>query len=175
MGIQGVERHTAIDPVARRDGFSRLYDAHVTEVYRYVHRRCHDRGLAEDVTHDAFLAAVRTMDDPADVNIGWLLRVARNRLVDVLRRQHRYSAKLRLIGARLPEGDEDALVVERIRLRAVLARLSVEHRLVLTLHYLDEMTVASLAEEMNRTQKSVEGLIARAKENLRREWRNEDV
>ena len=82
---------------------------------------------------------------------------------------------MRLIGARLPEGDEDALVVERIRLRAVLARLSVEHRLVLTLHYLDEMTVASLAEEMNRTQKSVEGLIARAKENLRREWRNEDV
>lgn len=161
-----------VDPAVRRAGFAALYDAHVTEVYQYVHRRCRDRAVAEDVTQDVFLALVRTVDDPATVTIGWLMRTARNRLVDVMRRQATHSAKLRLIrgdGDRIPL---DGIVVDRVTVEAALERLSVEHRVVLALHYLDGEPVPAMAEQLGRTVKSVEGLVARATRNLRREIGN---
>ena len=38
---------------------------------------------------------------------------------------------------------------------------------MLTLHYLDGYTVPALAEQLDRTVKSVEGLITRARRDLR--------
>ena len=158
-----------------RPDFAALYEQHAIEVYRYVHRRCRDAALAEDVTQDTFLAAVRTVDDPGEVTVGWLIRVARNRLLDLLRRQARYEGKLQL--ARWPRevADEPAAVVGRLRMTAALEELRVEHRIVLMLHYVDEMTVAALAVEMGRTPKAVEALLTRARRALRRELERSDA
>ncbi|MEM7139782.1 MAG: sigma-70 family RNA polymerase sigma factor [Actinomycetota bacterium] len=161
---------STVDHEARTAAFTALYDAHVVEVYRYVHRRCQDHPLAEDVTHDVFVTAVRTVDDPGTITIGWLLRVARNRLIDLMRRQARYADKLRLIrGGLSDEIDLGGTWVDRVVVTEALEELSVEHRLVLTLHYLDGYTVPALAHELDRTVKSVERLVDRARRNLRRE------
>ena len=88
-------------------------------------------------------------------------------MVDVLRRRATYQRKLRLVGADGDEGEVD--VVDKIRVEAALDELSVDHRLVLTLHYLDGMTVSAIAAEMGRTAKSVEALITRARRSLRKE------
>ena len=69
-----------------------LYDAHVDTVYRYVYRRCRDHALAEDVTQETFVDVVRSEVEPSTVTVAWLLTVARNKLVDILRRQIRYEA-----------------------------------------------------------------------------------
>lgn len=81
--------HTAPDETEPTfPSFVELYDEHVDELYRFVHRRCRDHGLAEDITQDTFMTALRN-HDLSEISIGWLKRVARNRLVDVLRRQSR--------------------------------------------------------------------------------------
>lgn len=134
-----------------------------------------DHATAEDVTHDTFLTAVRTIDDPADVTVGWLIEVARNRLLDIVRRRARYVGVLRLIGPSDDDLDRSAAVAGRMRMQAALECLSVEHRLVLTLHYLDEMTTASIANELGRSHKSVEGLVTRARRNLKRELERADA
>jgi RNA polymerase sigma-70 factor, ECF subfamily len=159
----------------RRADFSALYEQHAVEVYRYVHRRCRDRALAEDVTQDAFLAAVRSVDDPATITAGWLIQVARNRLLDVLRRQARYEGKLRLVGGREVVADEPAVVVGRLRMTAALEELRVEHRVVLMLHYVDGLTVTALADELGRTPKAVEALLTRARRALRSELEGSDA
>ena len=164
-----------MDAAERRAGFTNLYDLHVAEVYRFVHRRCRDRALAEDVTHDTFLTAVRTMDDPSEINIGWLLRVARNRLIDVLRRQGRFTDKLRLIGSGSSGEGHEGDTIQRLRVEAALEHLSVDHRLVLTLHYLDGKTIPELADELGRSTKSVEGLVTRARRNLQKELEKSDA
>jgi RNA polymerase sigma-70 factor (ECF subfamily) len=153
-----------------------VYDCHVAEVHRYVHRRCGDRSLAEDVTQDTFLAAVSTVDDPDELTIGWLIRVARNRLIDVLRRQTRHETKLRLVrpGDRGDRGDQIELVAERLRVREALETLKVEHRLVLMLHYVDGYTVAALADELDRSPKAAEALVTRARRNLLKELERDD-
>ncbi|MFV2039209.1 MAG: RNA polymerase sigma factor [Acidimicrobiales bacterium] len=164
-----------VDSVARRAGFTALYDEHVTEVYRFVHRLCCDRDTAEDVTQDAFLTAVRTVHDPADVSVGWLIRVARNRLLDVVRRQARYADKLRMVGRGTGEADQGIEVAERLRMQEALEHLHIDHRVVLTLHYVDGLTIVSLAEKLGRTPKAIEALVTRARRNLRRELEKSDA
>lgn len=143
-----------------------VYDAHVEEVYRFVHRRCRDHSLAEDITQETFISAIRSTNDPSSITIAWLLTVARNRLLDVLRRQVRYQGKLRLVGEDRPNR-YDAELVERLRVEAALSELSVDYRLVLTMHYIDGLTVAALAEQLGRSVKSIEGIVTRARRELR--------
>ncbi|MGI9606541.1 MAG: RNA polymerase sigma factor [Acidimicrobiales bacterium] len=145
--------------------YAQVYDAHVETVYRYVHRRCQDHSLAEDVTQDTFMTAIRANDDPGAITIGWLITVARNRLFDVLRRQTRYEEKLRLV-ADNTAGTGEVDIAERLRVESALAVLPMQYRLVLTLHYINGMTVRAIAEELDQSMKSVEGLVTRARREL---------
>lgn len=149
-----------------RSSFAAMYDAHVDEVYRFVHRRCRDHSLSEDITQETFMSAIRSTDDPSKISVGWLVTVARNRLVDELRRRARYADRLRLLGASETSDDADD-TAERLWIEAALNELSVDHRLVLTLHYLDGFAVPALAEHLDRSVKSVEGLVTRARRELR--------
>lgn len=142
-----------------------LYDAHVDTVYRYVYRRCRDHGLAEDVTQDAFLDVVRSDVDPSTVTVAWLQIVARNKLVDVLRRHVRYEEKLRIV-ANSFNSSSDPDPTDRLRIEQALERIPVHYRLVITLHYLNGMTVKAIAKELDRSHKSVESLITRARRAL---------
>ena len=153
----------------RNSAIGDLFDREAGEVFRYVHRRCGDRALAEDITQETFVAAVRANIDPADVTTAWLIRVASNRLIDVLRRQANYDQKIRLVPR--PEDDRDVaeMITDGIRVRAALDALPVTHRIVLTMHYIDGHTVAALADHLDRSPRAVESLITRARRRLRRE------
>ena len=153
--------------LARRPqpSFAQLYDAHVDEVYRYVHRRCRDHSLAEDVTQDTFMTAIRTTDDPSTISVGWLITVARNKLFDVFRRQVTHEEKLQLVANQGSMGG-DVDITERLRVEAALGVLPMHYRLVLTLHYINGMTVRDIAAELDKSLKSVEGLITRARREL---------
>lgn len=155
------------DPLAeRRAALASMYDAHVEEVYRFVHRRCRDQAMAEDITQETFFKAVNSTDDPGSLTIGWLLTVARHQLVDALRRQSNYDSKLRLVAAACSDADSVDLL-ERLRIEAALDQMSIDHRLVLSLRYIDDLPVSELADHLGRSTKSVEGLITRARRELR--------
>ncbi len=166
-----MEALDALESAPTYGTFTELFDASAEDVYRYVHRRCRDHGLAEDVTQDVFMTAVRG-HHPGEISVGWLKRAARNRLIDVLRRQANYERKLRVVGVDDDEGEID--VADRLRVETALSELSVEHRLVLTLHYLDGMTVGAIASDMGRSNKTVEALITRARRQLRTQLGDHD-
>ena len=70
-----------------QDAFGRLFDRWYDRVHELARRITRDDGLAADVAQDAFLAAWQRLDrleDPAAFG-GWLLRIARNRALDVVR------------------------------------------------------------------------------------------
>ena len=158
-----MEALDALDSAPTYGTFTELFDASAEDLYRYIHRRCRDHGLAEDITQDVFMTAVRG-HHPGEISVGWLKRAARNRLIDVLRRQATYERKLRLVGV---NDEEEIDVTDRLRVEAALGEVSVEHRLVLSLHYLDGMTVGAIAADMGRSHKTVEALITRARRQLR--------
>ena len=129
-------------------GLLRLYDEALPHVYGYLLARCGDRGLAEDLTAESFLAAVHAVRKPgaADPSIAWLIGVARHKLADHWRRAEREQRGLRLLDGE-PGRVEDPweAAVDRIRAREVLARLGPHHRAALTLRYLDGLPVPEVA------------------------------
>jgi RNA polymerase sigma-70 factor, ECF subfamily len=173
MAASDAARETTIDSSLRQSRFLELYDASMGEVYRFVHRRCRDRALAEDITQDTYLAAARAFEDPSDVTVGWLIQVARHRLIDHLRRQERFAGRIHLVPRRIDGDDADA-TIDRLRITEALERIPTEHRVVLALHYIDGWSIAAIASELGRSSKSVEAVVTRARRRLRLELERTD-
>ncbi|UXA18914.1 RNA polymerase sigma factor [Mycobacterium sp. SMC-4] len=149
-----------------------LYDDALPVVYGYFVRRCADRGTAEDLTSETFLAAMDAArkDSPPPITVPWLIGVARHKLADHYRRRHdRFSVPV----AEVPEHSEtdhwDA-ELDRIVAESVLARLPEQHRTVLALRYMDDRSVPECAELIGRTVHATEALLVRARRAFRSKY-----
>lgn len=144
-----------------------LYDQALPAVYGYFVRRCPDRGTAEDLTSETFLAAMDATrrTDPPDVTIPWLIGVARHKLADHFRRRRAVPV------ADVPEPDDPAdtwdAELDRIVAESTLRRLSEPHRAVLTLRYMDDCSVNECAQLIGRTVHATEALLVRARRAFR--------
>jgi RNA polymerase sigma-70 factor, ECF subfamily len=158
-------------------GLLKLYDDALPHVYGYLLARCGDTTLAEDLTAEAFLAAVHAVRKPGapDPSIPWLIGVARHKLADHWRRAEREQRGLRLLDGE-PAGTDDPwdMVVERMRAREVLGRLGAHHRAALTLRYLDGLPVPEVARLLNRTLHATEALLVRARAAFRQIYEGEE-
>ena len=129
-----------------------------------------DPTVAEDLTGETFLAAVRAVREGKvpDLTIAWLVTVARNKLVDHWRRLAREERSLRL--ATDPDADvvDDGMDARFDRhAREVLAELGAHHRAALTLRYLDGLSVPEVADHLGRTVHATEALLVRARHAFR--------
>ncbi|MFB1295551.1 RNA polymerase sigma factor [Mycobacterium sp. pW049] len=144
-----------------------LYDDALPAVYGYFVRRCGDRGTAEDLTSETFLAAMDAARKPSppQISVPWLIGVARHKLADHYRRRHSVPV------AEIPEptdpADEWDAELDRIVAEHVLAGLPEQHRTVLTLRYLDDCSVPECAELIGRTVHATEALLVRARRAFR--------
>jgi RNA polymerase sigma-70 factor, ECF subfamily len=150
-----------------------LYDGALPQVYGYLLARCGRRAVAEDLTAETFLAAVtacRRTPPPAP-STGWLVGIARHKLVDHWRAAEREQRGLRAVESEPDPPDDpwderlDALLA-----RQVLAELTGTHRAALTLRYLDGLPVAQVALALGRTVTATETLLVRARAAFRRSY-----
>jgi RNA polymerase sigma-70 factor, ECF subfamily len=148
-----------------------LYDEALPAVYGYFVRRCGDRGTAEDLTSETFLAAMAAALKPVPppLTVPWLIGVARYKLADHYRRRHdRFTVPV----AETPESAYDGWDAEldRIVAEEVLGRLNEQHRTVLALRYLDGCSVAECADLIGRTVHATEALLVRARRAFRENY-----
>lgn len=146
-----------------------LYDEALPQVYGYLLSRCGQKALAEDLTAETFLAAVDTVRRGQPVTVGWLIGVARHKLVDHWRRLAREERSLALVPAE-PEPPWEDGVLDAVTARAALERLGPHHRLALTLRYLDGLPVPEVARLLDRTLHATEALLVRARAAFRRAY-----
>ncbi|WP_245160752.1 RNA polymerase sigma factor [Blastococcus sp. CT_GayMR16] len=154
-------------------GLLSIYDRALPEVYGYLLARCSQRALAEDLTAETFLAAVRAeADGGTPTTVPWLIGTARHKLVDHWRRREREERGLRLLDGGIEAGAEDPWDAELDALRAaeVLDHLSPAHRSALTLRYLDDLPVPQVAALLGRTLHATEALLVRARGAFRRQY-----
>ncbi len=153
-------------------GLLSLYDEALPQVYGYLLARCGQRALAEDLTAETFLAAVRAeAGGGAPTTVAWLIGTARHKLVDHWRRLEREQRGLRLLDGESrhiedPWDDE----LDSLRAREVLDHLSPAHRAALTLRYLDDLPVGRVAALLGRTLHATEALLVRARAAFRRRY-----
>jgi RNA polymerase sigma-70 factor (ECF subfamily) len=153
-----------------------LYDEALPDVYGYLLARCGAPALAEDLTAETFLAAVAAAhrEQPPTPTIGWLIGIARHKLVDHWRAAEREQRGLRAVPADVAAGpDPEDLWDERLDAllaRQVLERQTGVHRAALTLRYLDGLPVPEVARALGRTVHATEALLVRARAAFRRSY-----
>jgi len=148
-----------------------LYDRALPQVYGYLIRRCGSAAVAEDLTSETFLAAVDACrrDAVPSLTVGWLVGVARHKLVDHWRRQAAEERRLEAVAHVTGETElrVDPAELDERRALATLARLGPHHRAALTLRYLDGLSVPRVAAELGRTVHATEALLVRARNAFR--------
>jgi len=148
-----------------------LYDRALPQVYGYLRPRVPDAAVAEDLTAETFLAAVRAVQDRTvrDLTVAWLITVARHKLVDHWRRTEREERSLRAVADAESEIVDDGIDArfDRMRAHEVLQQLGAHHRAALTLRYLDGLSVPEVAGELRRTVHATEALLVRARHAFR--------
>jgi RNA polymerase sigma-70 factor, ECF subfamily len=150
-----------------------LYPVAVREVYGFLVARCGSHELAEDLTSETFMAAVTAVREGTltTVSTGWMIVVARRRLIDHWRRREREHRVLQVVAGtreRLDDPWEETL--DMALSRTVLATLPPEYQASLTLRYLDGLPVADVAEFLERGLHSTEGLLQRARAAFRQAY-----
>jgi RNA polymerase sigma-70 factor (ECF subfamily) len=143
-------------------------------VYGYLLPRCGSVADAEDLTAETFTAAVAALarPDPPAVTVPWLIGVARHKLVDHWRRGERERRGLAAVGPDQPDDPWEDLL-DTSAAYSALARLPGPQRAALALRYLDGLPVGEIADQLNRTLRGTETLLARARAALRRIYREE--
>lgn len=153
-----------------------LYDEALPQVYGYLLHRCGHRTLAEDLAAETFLAAVQALADRPTTSptTGWLIGIARHKLVDHWRRAERERRGLRDVASEAaePATDQWETHLDRMLARQVLAALGPHHRAALTLRYLDGLPVAQVADHLDRTLHATEALLVRARAAFRRGYQD---
>jgi RNA polymerase sigma-70 factor (ECF subfamily) len=150
--------------------FDAFYDASLPIVYGYLLRLCGgDHDKTRDLTQDTWVKLVDELNrghlDKVDMR--WLITVARSRFLDSWRREQRRERDLRLVWFdRRSEGEAD-VAPDAGQLVAHLAHLSSEHRVAMTLHYVDELPVSEVGKLMGRSTPATYSLLARARRELR--------
>jgi RNA polymerase sigma-70 factor (ECF subfamily) len=165
-------------PLATRDELRGFYDAMLPLVYRYFVRRCGASGIAEDLTQDTFLSAAKEIRKGSDVREPdrWIFGLARHRLVDHFRAQEREQRRLRLVwqAEQASERADEGAELSRERARVALGAIPPAQRLVLTLRYLDGMSVPGVASAIGRSVHATESLLARGRSSFRRVYEEAD-
>lgn len=167
-----------------REAFGQLYDLYVDDVYRSLRYRVRSRETAEDITSETFLKALKSINSFTWQGYQfktWLLKIAHNLLAD-----HYKSARYRLesaVGSTLeaevfytivdPDTAEtvEALEMDKIiraEIRAALAKLKPDHQEVITLRFINQLSLEETAEVMDRRIGAIKELQRRAVRALAR-------
>lgn len=166
--------------------FEELHRRYVGSIYRLVRRKLGDALLAEDISQETFLKALRMLDRVDDsFNFGgWVHTVARNLCFDELRRRQR---DLRVeedeqpeeggLLAGLPSTSRsfDPVSVQesnevRRQVWTVAQRLPEKYRLVLTLRELQGLSYRRIATILHMSESAVETLLYRARLRFKEEF-----
>lgn len=157
-------------PMGDPTRLTEIYDEAVREVYRYLRARCGSPELAEELTSSTFVqAALQTSRGAVpDLSVRWLITVARHKLIDHWRREAMADRKLVLLeGGRIDTVDPWNAVLDEARAQQVMQSLAPTHRAVLTLRYLDDLSVPECADQLGRSVHATESLLARARNAFR--------
>jgi len=158
--------------------FEQVYRDHAARVFRYCLSQVSDRGDAEDLAADVFAAAFHAYAaaEPAPgAVLAWLLRIARNAVIDHRRRHTRRSALVARFFGGESEADQKTNVEGEVVLRdevrqalAAMAHLSEKDRTVLGLRVAAGLPYAEVAAVLGISEHAATMASKRALARLQR-------
>jgi RNA polymerase sigma-70 factor (ECF subfamily) len=166
---------TLVERIARgdRDAFARLYDRHAPALLALGRRILGELREAEDVLHDVFLEAWRSIGD-FDARRGtvraWLSLRMRSRAIDRLRGIQRaplVALDPMHLDRAAPTAGDPQLAPDLRRVREALTTLSSEQRVVIELAYFTGLSFSEIAARLGIPLGTAKSRAAAAMSRLR--------
>jgi RNA polymerase sigma-70 factor, ECF subfamily len=180
--MEGLDLESVLERAQGHDAeaLGEIHHRYVRRVFGLCRYMLDSRESAEDATSEVFLKLHRSIEsyDGSIPFPRWLLRVAGNQCIDVLRRRRRERQVIvevedgaAVIEATSSEPSPLGTVIrmaERAQLQAVIGRLPENFRVPLVLRYYSELSYDEIGQQLGLQRNHVAVLIFRAKQELRR-------
>ena len=169
----------AVDVRKARKGDAQAFANLVKSVQRQVYglslRLLRTEAEASEIAQEAFLRAYQNLESfdetrPFDL---WVLAIARNLCLDVLRRRTKMKTEdvedhaHSIASVESNAEDRSIAAQERLSLEAAMNTLSVDDREVLALYYVQKRTTREIAEVLSVAPGTIMARLFRAREKLR--------
>ena len=161
------------DPAAVRH----LTECYVPSVWRYVCDKVGgDQHLAEDIVSEAVLALIRAVSTDAAIQYpgAWLRKVAGRRVQDHFRAVSRVRHLVQQVQHVAEHADENDAVQQQLAMERrqevvdVMDALKPQQRMVLEWKYIEKLSVRTIAERLDVTEKTVEATLFRARQKFKK-------
>lgn len=160
----------------KRKRFVSHYNTYFEKIYRYIYFRTgQNRETAEDLTSEVMLKAYEAYEDfDQSKNFGiWIYRIARNHLIDHYKKAKREIVSLEdaeyllKTDEKIAEKVDIKMSVERVE--QALENLPEQHKEVMIMKFLNDMSYAEIADIMNLKETHVRVLVSRAAGALKKQ------
>lgn len=164
------------------EAFGKLYDVYAPKIYRFARLKVNSQETAQDLTSEAFLKVLRYLQEERKIKERFqslLYKITRNLIIDFYRRR---SNREILVEDNLQEfsglkNDEtgETLAVKREEIgeiKKALVRIHSNYQDIIVWYYLDELSIAEIADVLEKSEGAVRVLIHRALKALRQELPN---
>ena len=168
----------------KKEAFSEIYDFYVIRIFRFIYLKTSSRETAEDLASEVFLRywkRVRKGIKDKDLSktivndkIGsFLYKISRNLIIDFYRKKEVLTVEIdEEIKEKIKDQGEDILAKisakqEVEEMMKALSEIKSEYREVIILRYIEELSVAEVAEIMGKSGGSVRVLLAMATKKRR--------
>jgi RNA polymerase sigma-70 factor (ECF subfamily) len=187
LADEAPEQPWKADVLAARRGDHSAFASLVRSVQRPIFGLClrllSSEAEAAEVAQEVFLRAFQNLhkydeNRPFDL---WVLAIARNLCLDILRKRGRISSEsvddLKEVLPSPEKSQEEGAIQreERRSLEAAMSTLSVDDREVLALYYVQKRTTREIAEVMGVAPGTIMARLFRAREKLRKQMSQETV
>ncbi|QDU36716.1 ECF RNA polymerase sigma factor SigL [Maioricimonas rarisocia] len=161
-----------MDQTSNTEDFIRQLAEHQNRLYGYVYSLVGDHSRAADVVQETNLVLWRKIEEFQSDKpfLPWAFAIARFQVLAHLRdrKRERMLLDASLVETLSAEAEEQASQIDSVReaLRLCLQRLEPDHRELIERRYFRSMSVADVAEALNRTVGAVKVALLRVRRQL---------
>lgn len=163
----------------REEFGQKIYRKYEARLRRFITQRVSDRRDAEDILQETFASALDSLPTFSGKSsfFTWLCGIAKHEIADFYRKKKIKT----ILFSRLPFlekladqalGPEEELIEAELKrqINLVFKQLSEGYQQVLRLKYIDEYSVAQIAEKLGTSLKAAESRLSRARRAFRKVW-----
>jgi len=179
LSAQAIADSALVDRVQAGDmsAFEELFNKYKGVIYRTAFAITHDSGVAEEVLQDCFYKTYINIHRiaPDMPLLPWLHRVAVNLSCNAIKRRHAWLEPIENITERLfadPQHSPEYIYEQNElqgTIRDVVNKLPLKHRVVVVLHYLQDLSLPEIAEVLECPVGTVKSRLHYARKVLRLE------
>lgn len=157
--------------IGDRDAFAELVERYQKALRYFISRLLGDAQLTEDIFQDTWLTVIRRVQSlkQADAFAPWLYRIARNKVYQHLRERRVLSRLDENIAVANDTESVTFSAEDAAKIHRCLEKLRPEHKEVLMLRFLEQMSYEQIAQVLNCSIGTVRSRIHYAKGALKKE------